>query len=265
MADSSASPVHLTPLAALSSIITAIPSAREPGRVAALSRCGSPVVPPSTQAAGTSATMSGKKNRRAPSATPWDDLPESQIAPSQAIVKAARDGICSFRRERFSGDANFFNGYPRSERPHCGSAKVKRNGVQVYRCLFCGRTSTPIAGTIFDDSKLPVTAWADFILQALLRERGLQRQAAQGTPRRARPARAGQPPVLPAEVLPEGALRLQQGQHPGLPQPVLGRHEPTFRQTGEGRVRAGSGDAMPENAALPRLLQRKDQVRWQWG
>lgn len=116
--------------------------------------------------------MSGKKNRRAPSATPWDDLPESQITPSQAIVKAARDGICSFRRERFSGDADFFNGYPRSERPHCGSAKVKRNGanrngVQVYRCLFCGRTSTPVAGTIFDDSKLPVAAWADFILRAI--------------------------------------------------------------------------------------------------
>ncbi|WP_456242897.1 transposase [Senegalimassilia faecalis] len=92
--------------------------------------------------------MSGKKNRRAPSATPWDDLPESQITPSQAIVKAARDGICSFRRERFSGDADFFNGYPRSECPRCGSAKAKRdganrNGVQVYRCLFCGRTSTP--------------------------------------------------------------------------------------------------------------------------
>lgn len=116
--------------------------------------------------------MSGKKNRRAPSATPWDDLPESQIAPSQAIVKAARDGIYSFRRERFSGDADFFNGYPRSERPHCGSAKVKRNGAnrngaQVCRRLSCGRTSTPIAGTIFDDSKLPVTAWADFILQAI--------------------------------------------------------------------------------------------------
>lgn len=106
------------------------------------------MAPPSTQAAGTSATTSGKKNRRAPSATPWDDLPESQIAPSQAIVKAARDGIYSFRRERFSGDADFFNGYPRSECPHCGSAKVKRNGanrngVQVYRRLFSVAMNPP--------------------------------------------------------------------------------------------------------------------------
>lgn len=92
--------------------------------------------------------MSGKKNRRAPSATPWDDLPESRIAPSQAIAKAAHDGVCSFRRERFSGDADFFNGYPRSECPRCGSAKVKRdganrNGVQVYRCLFSVAMNPP--------------------------------------------------------------------------------------------------------------------------
>lgn len=142
------------------------------GRVAVLSRCGSPVVPPSTQAIGTSTTMSGKKNRRAPSATPWDDLPESQITPSQAIAKAAHNGIYAFRHERFSGDADFFNGYPRSECPHCGSARIKRNGtnrngVQVYRCMSCGRTSTPITGTIFDNSKLPITAWVDFVLQAI--------------------------------------------------------------------------------------------------
>lgn len=132
MADNSASPVHPTPLAALSSIITAIPSAREPGRVAALSRCGSPVALPSTQAAGTSATMSGKKNRRAPSATPWDDLPESQITPSQAIVKAARDGICSFRCERFSGGRRLLQRLPQERVPalRLGQGQAQRRQPQ---------------------------------------------------------------------------------------------------------------------------------------
>lgn len=119
--------------------------------------------------------MSGKRkdaSRRAPSATPWDGLPENQIAPSQAIVKVAHEGIYRFRHERCAADAAFFNGYPRSACPRCGSVRIKRNGtnrsgVQVYRCAECGRTSTPATGTIFDNSKLPVTAWADFVLQAL--------------------------------------------------------------------------------------------------
>lgn len=115
--------------------------------------------------------MSGKKKRRAPSATPWDGLPESQIAPAQAIVKTAHDGIYAFRHEHCLGDADFFNGYPLSACPRCGGAVAKaglnRSGVQRYRCTACGSVSTPVTGTIFDNSKLPVTAWVDFILQAI--------------------------------------------------------------------------------------------------
>ena len=136
-----------------------------------LSRCESPVVSPSTQAAGASTTVGGKKKRRAPSATPWDGLPDNQITPSQAIVKAAHDGINWFRHERLSGDADFFNGCPLSSCPHRGGAVAKagpnRSGVQRYRCSLCGRVSAPVTGTVFDNSKLPITAWIDFILQAL--------------------------------------------------------------------------------------------------
>lgn len=41
------------------------------------------------------------------------------------------------------------------------------SGLQRYRCSDCKRTFTPVTGTIFDNRKLPVTAWVDFILQAL--------------------------------------------------------------------------------------------------
>lgn len=115
--------------------------------------------------------MSGKKKRRAPSATPWDGLPENQITPAQAIVKTAHDGIYAFRHERRPSDAGFFNGYPLSACPRCGGrvarAGLSRSGVQRYRCAACGSVSTPVTGTIFDNSKLPVTAWVDFILQAV--------------------------------------------------------------------------------------------------
>ena len=114
--------------------------------------------------------MSGEKKRiRAASATPWDGMPAGSLTPAQEIVAASHRSMYAFRHERFDGDAAFFNGYPRSECPFCGG-RVKRNGanragIQRYRCRDCGRTSTPVTGTVFDNSKPPVTAWADFLVQ----------------------------------------------------------------------------------------------------
>ncbi len=77
-----------------------------------------------------------------------------------------------FRHEPFGGDAGFFNAYVRDACPLCGDGHIVRNGTrrdgtQKYACRSCGGYFTPATGTIFDNAKLPVTAWADFILQAL--------------------------------------------------------------------------------------------------
>lgn len=110
-----------------------------------------------------------KKRIRASPATPWDGMPAGSPMPAQEIVAASHRSMHAFRHERFDGDAAFFNGYPRSECPFC-SGRVKRNGVnragiQRYRCRDCGRTSTPVTDTVFDNSKLSVTAWAGFLVQ----------------------------------------------------------------------------------------------------
>lgn len=114
--------------------------------------------------------MSGnKKRRRAASATPWDEIPEQELTPAQAIVSASHKSMYAFRHESFSGDSAFFNGYPRSECPFCGGSIRKngfnRLGIQRYLCHFCGKISTPITGTSFDNAKLPISAWVDFLLQ----------------------------------------------------------------------------------------------------
>ncbi len=119
--------------------------------------------------------MSGERKRwRAPSATPWDGVLEEELTPAQALVAASHRSIYGFRHTRFAGDADFFNGYPRDTCPFC-EGRIKRNGytktgIQKYRCLECGSISTPVTGTIFDNAKLPVPAWSDFILQALSSE-----------------------------------------------------------------------------------------------
>ena len=118
-------------------------------------------------------TLGGKKKRRrAPSATPWDDMPEEDLDPAASLVMHANRGIYGFRHEQFAGDAAFFNGYSRERCPRCGDGDIvrcghDRKGAQRYRCNRCRRTFTPATGTIFEDHRLPVTAWADFVLQVI--------------------------------------------------------------------------------------------------
>ena len=117
--------------------------------------------------------MSGKKRKhRAPSATPWDGADESTLSPSELLVAAAHRSMYGFRHEPFGGDAGFFNAYARDACPLCGDGHIVRNGTrrdgtQKYACRSCGGYFTPATGTIFDNAKLPVAAWADFILQAV--------------------------------------------------------------------------------------------------
>ncbi len=117
--------------------------------------------------------MSGnKKRRRAPSATPWDGIPERELSPAELAVKLASKSMYAFRHHDFDGDEEFFNGYPRDACPRCGSPAIARkgrdrSGLQRYLCRSCGRYFSPVTGTIFEDSKLPVSAWADFVVQAV--------------------------------------------------------------------------------------------------
>ena len=118
--------------------------------------------------------MSGKRwHAPSASATPWDGVPDSGLTPSQIAVRDSHRSVYEFRHRALSetGDASFLNGYARDRCPRCGSERVSRwgheaDGVQRYRCGACGRTFTPSTGTIFEDHKLPVADWAEFMGQA---------------------------------------------------------------------------------------------------
>lgn len=112
-----------------------------------------------------------KKSWRAPSATPWDDVPKHEVTPAQFLVARSHKSIYEFRHESFSGDIAFLNAYQRRKCPSCAGRAVKDGhdgaGLQRYRCTSCGMSFNPATGTIFENRKLPISAWADFMLQAL--------------------------------------------------------------------------------------------------
>ena len=128
------------------------------------------LVPPPTRTARTSTMTRSRHHKPAPSSTPWDGQSPESISPAQAVVAAAHRGAYAFRHEAFDGDIDFFNGYAREACPWCAGRCVNRrgfdsSGMQRYLCRDCERSFTPTTGTVFEDRKLPLTAWADFLIQ----------------------------------------------------------------------------------------------------
>lgn len=115
--------------------------------------------------------MSGKKKRRlAPSATPWDGIDEAALTPAQSLVASSQRSIYRFKHEPFEDDVAFFNAFTRDACPRCGSADISKRshdpkGLRRYSCRGCNRTFSPVTGTVFEDRKLPLSAWVDFLLQ----------------------------------------------------------------------------------------------------
>ena len=118
--------------------------------------------------------MSGKRwHVPSASATPWDGIEDSDLTPSQIVVRDSHRSVYEFRHRALSeaGDAAFLNGYERDRCPRCESVHVLRwgheaSGVRRYMCGGCRKTFTPSTGTIFEDHKLPVADWVEFMVQA---------------------------------------------------------------------------------------------------
>lgn len=118
-----------------------------------------------------------EKRWLAPSATPWDGKDEASLSPAELIVMACHRDIYEYRHADSSleGEAEFFNGYERDACPLCGSADFRRyghdrHGIRRWRCNSCRRCFTPTTHTIFQDHKLPVADWTEFLLEAFAYE-----------------------------------------------------------------------------------------------
>lgn len=102
--------------------------------------------------------------------TPWDDDLDA-LTPSQKFI---RDRYLRSYEQKHpqigkSDEARFLNTFLISACKYCGSTNIKRNGytrngMQRYKCLDCGRTFNVLTGTLFDDHKISISEWIEFIL-----------------------------------------------------------------------------------------------------
>lgn len=117
--------------------------------------------------------MSGSKSERrwpSASATPWDGASPEELGPAELLVMRGHRDLYAARHEA-ADEAGFFNAYEREACPWCGGRPWRdgfdRRGVRRWRCASCGRRFGPATGTIFEDAKLPVREWAEFLAQVL--------------------------------------------------------------------------------------------------
>lgn len=112
------------------------------------------------------------KSRKSRKVTPWDDV-EAKTPTQQFLY----DHYKSHYAERHpklitTGEDSLINSFIPETCPHCGGTSFQkygrtRNNIQRYKCPDCGKTFTPVTGTIFDNHKISVSEWMEYTLNIL--------------------------------------------------------------------------------------------------
>ncbi|MGN0831185.1 MAG: hypothetical protein ACI4NI_07820 [Candidatus Ornithospirochaeta sp.] len=113
-----------------------------------------------------------EKRNQSRRATPWDD--KSDRTPiEQFIVDCTRD---NYEKKHIApGDdreLSLLNSFAPSFCANCGSISFIKygrtnTGLTRYRCKECGKTFTVLTGTIFDQRKISISQWLDFMIMVI--------------------------------------------------------------------------------------------------
>ena len=100
--------------------------------------------------------------------TPWDEEEVSDIA---SFVHDEYRSHYLYHHHPLSetGDSGLLNKFIPQSCPYCHGTQYKRNGhttygLQKYKCIDCKRNFTITTGTIFQDHKLSISEWIEYLL-----------------------------------------------------------------------------------------------------
>ncbi len=116
--------------------------------------------------------MPKSKGRQSRKVTPWDS--DEERTPTQQFLY---DHYKSHYQERHpalntTGEDKLINSFVPETCPCCNSVSFQkygrtRNNIQRYRCNECGKTFTPVTGTVFDQHKISISEWMEYTLNIL--------------------------------------------------------------------------------------------------
>lgn len=101
--------------------------------------------------------------------TPWDLTEE--LTPLQEFIKNKYIENYKSKHPRLieTNEAKILNCIEIKNCRYCNTTKIKKNGknsnmIQRYYCLKCKRSFTPTTNTIFENHKISITEWIEFLL-----------------------------------------------------------------------------------------------------
>jgi transposase-like protein len=98
----------------------------------------------------------------------WDN--SDDISDSQRLISSTiHEWYDAKHREPSDDEIAFLNNIPISRCPRCGSTHIVKNGyykdgMQCYFCRSCHSKFSPVTNTIFDDKKIPISEWIEYLL-----------------------------------------------------------------------------------------------------
>lgn len=103
--------------------------------------------------------------------TPWDHLSDTEIAPMQAYLRDIYHGTYDAHHKSLEEmqDLKLFDSYVPDTCPYCEADAFVRNGhysngFQRYVCKKCGKSFCITTGTIFEDHKISIGEWLQYLL-----------------------------------------------------------------------------------------------------
>ena len=101
--------------------------------------------------------------------TPWDSKDEKTILQNFVSKKYKENYKAKHPKLIDTDEAELLNSITINNCRYCDSENIKKNGkskncVQIYYCKDCGRKINPTTGTIFENHKISITEWIEFLL-----------------------------------------------------------------------------------------------------
>ena len=92
------------------------------------------------------------------------------LGSSGMMVSTLSEWYDAKHRPPSADEVAFINSIPVGSCPRCGSENVRRDGrskktgLIVRECKDCGKKFGPLAGTVFDSRKIPLSEWIEFLV-----------------------------------------------------------------------------------------------------
>ena len=101
--------------------------------------------------------------------TPWDNIED--VTTLQSFIKNKYNENYKFKHPKLTSSKEYIiiNSIEINSCRYCNSLNIikrgrTKNNIQIYYCKSCKKRFTPTKGTIFENHKISITEWIEFLL-----------------------------------------------------------------------------------------------------